>query len=36
MAFKKCDELYGKRLSNYINDKNIKEIQLTKLEYNND
>ena len=35
-AFKKCDELYGKRLSNYINDKNIKDIQLSKKEYHDD
>lgn len=28
-----CDKMYGTRLSNYINDKNIKDIQLTKKEY---
>ena len=28
-----CDKMYGTRLSNYINDKNIKNIQLTKREY---
>ena len=28
-----CDKMYGIRLSNYINDKNIKDIQLTKKEY---
>lgn len=32
-AYNKCDELYGKRLSNYINNKNIKDIQLSKKEY---
>ena len=28
-----CDRAYGNQLSNYINDKNIKDIQLTKMEY---
>ena len=28
-----CDKMYGTRLSNYINDNNIKDIQLTKKEY---
>lgn len=36
IAYDKCDELYGKRLSNYINDKNIKNIQLYKRRYTND
>ena len=36
MIFRKCDELYGKRLSNYINNKNIKDIQLIKKEYGHD
>lgn len=31
-----CDKTYGKLLSNYINDKNINEIQLMKKEFNND
>lgn len=30
------DKEYGKLLSNYINNKNKKEIQLSKREYNND
>ena len=29
-----CDIMYGVSLSNYINDKNINDIQLTKVEYN--
>lgn len=28
-----CDIIYGLTLSNFINDKNIKDIQLTKVEY---
>ena len=32
----KIDEEYGKLLSNYLNHKNIKEIQLNKKEYNYD
>ena len=28
-----CDIMYGVSLSNYINDKNINDIQLTKVEY---
>ena len=28
-----CDVMYGTMLSNYINDKNLKDIQLTKKEY---
>jgi hypothetical protein len=28
-----CDKMYGIRLSKFINDKNIKDIQLTKKEY---
>ena len=32
----KIDEEYGKLISNYINHKNIKEIQLNKKEYNYD
>lgn len=28
-----CDKAYGNQLSNYINDKNINDIQLFKLEY---
>lgn len=32
----KIDEEYGKLISNYINHKNIKEIQLDKKEYNYD
>lgn len=28
-----CDIIYGVTLSNYINDKNINDIQLTKVEY---
>lgn len=36
ISFKKCEELYGKRLSNYINNKKIKNIQLDKKEYNHD
>lgn len=28
-----CDKMYGIRLSNYINDKNIRDIQLTRKEY---
>ena len=32
----KCDKLYGKRLSKYINDKNNRNIQLIKKEYNHD
>lgn len=28
-----CDIMYGVTLSNYINDKNINDIQLTKVEY---
>lgn len=28
-----CDVMYGVMLSNYINDKNINHIQLTKMEY---
>lgn len=32
----KIDEEYGKLLSNYINNKNINEIQLQKKVYNND
>ncbi len=31
-----CDEMYGTLLSKYINDKNKKEIQLTKKVYLND
>ena len=31
-----CDKEYGKLLLNYINNKNINEIQLTKKEYNHD
>ena len=31
----KCDELYGKRLSKYINNKNINDIQLTKRRHYN-
>lgn len=31
-----CDELYGKLLSNYINDKNINNIQLKQREYTHD
>lgn len=31
-----CDMLYGELLSKYINDKNLKYIQLTKKEYNHD
>ena len=31
-----CDEKYGFLLSNYINNKNINKIQLTKKEYNHD
>lgn len=31
-----CDRMYGVSLSNYINDKNINDIQLTKREYSND
>ena len=36
IAYDKCDELYGKRLSNYINNKNIKDIQLIKRRYSDD
>ena len=32
----KCDKMYGMLLSKYINDKNKKEIQLTKRVYSND
>ena len=31
-----CEIMYGVMLSNYINDKNINVIQLTKKEYNHD
>ena len=31
-----CDEQYGNLLSNYINNKNIHEIQLKKKEYKYD
>lgn len=31
-----CDEKYGYLLSNYINNKNINEIQLNRREYKND
>ncbi|MER2013939.1 MAG: hypothetical protein ABS871_04760, partial [Methanobrevibacter sp.] len=31
-----CNKEYGKLLLNYINNKNINEIQLTKKEYNHD
>ena len=31
-----CDKEYGKLLLNYINNKNMNEIQLTKKEYNHD
>lgn len=33
---KRCNHLYGARLSNYINDKNINGIQITKKEYKNE
>ena len=32
-AYEICDIMYGVTLSNYINDKNIDDIQLTKKEY---
>ena len=32
-AYDACDIMYGVMLSNYINDKNINHIQLTKKEY---
>lgn len=35
-AYDKCDELYGKILSNYINDKNINDIQLTRRRYHDE
>ena len=31
-----CDEIYGKLLSKYINDKKLNSIQLTKKEYHHD
>ena len=32
-AYDVCDIIYGVMLSNYLNDKNINHIQLTKMEY---